>query len=118
MLKTYQANQRNPEREFQYRYTWKGFPQGVTKVTASPMDAVLEVIQMELKLNCHRGWLYVQVNLSDEYVSRCRAQGGRFSRHEWLLNCAVFSGISYADLCDVAGVKPKVMPYRNREVMG
>lgn len=93
-----------------YAYTWRGFPSGTKKLAASPMDAVIEVIQLHFGFKVHRKLILDAAGTTAASLSHHRYDGQPIS-HRWLFRLAVFSGIQYADLCEIAGIEPIVTPF-------
>ena len=90
-------------------YYWRHMPAGSKKVAASPIDALLEVLQHELQIP-RVTQLIGELGLEGASVSRVRHRNGDLP-HQWLLRAAVYSGIPYEKLCEVVGEEPQYWPH-------
>jgi hypothetical protein len=94
-----------------YEYHWRSMPVGVKKVCPSPIDAVIEVIMHELRLQSQLV-LLTELGINHGSISRCRHRRLPI-QHEWLLRASIFSGIPYIDLCALASEDPQYHPHPN-----
>lgn len=94
-----------------YSYRWGDMLVGTSKVCASPIDAVLEVLMFELKIT-KKEYLYVDLGIPTASVSRIRHRKDHIP-HLWLLRASVLSNIPYGVLCKVAGEEPEYTVHHN-----
>jgi len=92
-------------------YWWRNMPVGTTRPAASPIDAMIEVLMLELKYPRVLD-LLADLEIPASSISRTRHRIDPV-RHSWLMRAAIISGIPYRMLCEVTGEPEQIFPHHN-----
>lgn len=94
-----------------YAYHWRSMPAGTKKWCPSPVDALIEVLMHELRIE---NQLHVLVELGIDHASISRVRHRHQPiQHQWLLRASVLSGIPYRMLCELTSEAEQFYPHKN-----
>lgn len=94
-----------------FAYHWRSMPAGVKKWCPSPIDAVIEVLMLELRVSNQMAIL-TELGIDHASISRCRHRHQPI-QHQWLLRATILSNIPYTMLCAVCEEEPQFWPHPN-----
>jgi len=96
----------------EFTYTWRTMPRGASKRCPSAIDALTEVLMLELKI-LTPALVHSYLGVHSSQVSRVRHGTIKQIPSRWLYRAAEFANIPYQELCALVKQEPEIERHHN-----